>query len=264
MKIRGTTITTPIKREAVVDDAVVSKKPWSSKNTIDKLAPALSESGAIVACEPVEGYPLTVATAVGATTVTRCGKNLLDLSEEKVKAVNYINADGTQSSDFWGVEIILPPGTYTIKATETGTTATNYIYGQANDLSRTKHLGNLSAVAGKPVTRTATFTEWVRLYIYDSGVTIANGNRKELAVAKFNLYNIQLEVGNTATAFEPYNGETYMVLPTMDGPRASFPAWAGTNTIYADAGEVTVTGRADPTAIINKLTKAIVALGSNI
>jgi hypothetical protein len=179
------------------------------------------------------------------------------LSEEKVKEVNYINADGIQSSDFWGVEIILPPGTYTIKATATGTTATDYIYGAANDLAKTKNLGSLSAVVGKPVTRTATFTELVRLYIYDSSVLIANGNTKTRAMAIFNRYNIQLEVGNTATEYEPYKGET-LELPIVDGyAKATIPALPGVNTIWPDVDAVAVTGRADPTAIINKLTNAV-------
>ena len=60
MKIRGTTITTPIARSAVADNTSVSNKPWSSKNTVDKLCPPFTESGSIVTCEPVEGYPLEV------------------------------------------------------------------------------------------------------------------------------------------------------------------------------------------------------------
>ena len=60
MKIRGTTITTPIARSAVADDKSVSNKPWSSKNTVDKLCPTFTESGSVVTCEPVEGYPLEV------------------------------------------------------------------------------------------------------------------------------------------------------------------------------------------------------------
>lgn len=61
MKIRGTTLTTPIARHAIPDDSAVSSKPWSSQNTVDKLCPSFTESGAAVTCEPVDGYPLEVA-----------------------------------------------------------------------------------------------------------------------------------------------------------------------------------------------------------
>ena len=62
MKIRGTTVNTPIARHAVTDDSVVSKKPWSSMNTVDKLCPTFTETGSVVICEPVEGYPLHVVS----------------------------------------------------------------------------------------------------------------------------------------------------------------------------------------------------------
>ena len=42
------------------------------------------------------------------------------------------------------------------------------------------------------------------------------------------------------------------------------PALSGVNTLYSDRGETTVTGRADPTAVIEKLTNAILAFGGNV
>ena len=60
------------------DTAVQEETAWSGKHTVDMLAPAFLESGSIVACQPVAGYPLTVQAQEGAT-VTRCGKNLWDL-----------------------------------------------------------------------------------------------------------------------------------------------------------------------------------------
>lgn len=41
-------------------------------------------------------------------------------------------------------------------------------------------------------------------------------------------------------------------------------ALSGTNTIYSDTGDTTVSGKADPTAVIEKLTNAIIALGGNV
>lgn len=64
MKIRGTAITTPVKPEAVVDDENICQKPWSSKNTVERLCPSFTESGAVVQCQPVEGYPLEVVSTI--------------------------------------------------------------------------------------------------------------------------------------------------------------------------------------------------------
>ena len=41
-------------------------------------------------------------------------------------------------------------------------------------------------------------------------------------------------------------------------------ALAGTNYLYSDTGNTTVTGKADPAAVIEKLTNAIIALGGNV
>lgn len=41
-------------------------------------------------------------------------------------------------------------------------------------------------------------------------------------------------------------------------------ALSGTNTLYSNTGDTTVSGRADPAAVIEKLTNAIIALGGNV
>jgi hypothetical protein len=72
------------------------------------------------------------------------------------------------------------------------------------------------------------------------------------------LKDIQVEYGSAATHYEPFKGfDTFDVGNPV-------PAFAGVNTIYANCGLVTVTGRADPVATIDKLTNAILALGGNI
>ena len=267
MKIRGTTIVTPLSRAAVAKDDVVSKEPWSGKNIVDKLCPSFQQGGHFITCEPVEGYPMAVQAQPGlATEVTRCGKNLLDLSEAMVKAVSFMTMAGSNDEDHWGVELILPPGTYTIKAIATGTTGADYIYGAVTDLTNTKRIQSFNPVTGSPADAiSATFTEWVRLVIYNMVMPISGGYTKADCAQSFSKYNIQLEVGNTATEFEPYKGETIPMTENADGvPVATVPALAGINHLWVDDGELTVTGKADPVAIINKLTNAIVALGGNV
>lgn len=82
-----------------VDDSAVGNRPWSGKNTVDKLCPSFTESGTVVQCTPLEGYPLEVVSGITpvqegigdpspdnirpitghtSVTLTHCGKNLFD------------------------------------------------------------------------------------------------------------------------------------------------------------------------------------------
>lgn len=50
---------------ATINDEVIgSNLLMSSKATVDRLTPAFAESGAVVTCEPVEGYPLNVTSHI--------------------------------------------------------------------------------------------------------------------------------------------------------------------------------------------------------
>lgn len=86
----------------------------------------------------------------------------------------------------------------------------------------------------------------VRIFLYcDSGKTVNE-----------TIYP-QLERGSSATAYEPSNVQTF-------APGDAIPALPGVNTIYADAGLVTVTGKADPVAIINNLQTRLAAIEAAI
>ena len=77
LTVNGETFAVCDPEAARIDDSVVGEQAWSGKQILDRLCPAFTESGTIVACEPVEGYPLDVQTAEGATKILRTGKNLL-------------------------------------------------------------------------------------------------------------------------------------------------------------------------------------------
>ena len=256
--------------DGVADTDVVNKRQLDSslaiavdsavKETIDKTCPAINDSGAIVVCEPVEGYPLTVVTADEATKVTRCGKNLLNTALGNLKKVSWFRpSSGTYSPTYWGVELLLPPGSYVMKAKPNGTTKMGYLYGLITDIDGNAIAGEYHAVyGGTMVERPTTQADWFKVIIYEASASIESGNTAlDSASAWFNRFDIQIETGTKATAFEPYCGETFAVGDTI-------PALDGINTIYADAGEVTVTGRTNPVTIIEKLTNAIISLGGNV
>ena len=123
--------------EVNIDDPAVGADAWSSRNIVDRLCPAFSESGAVATCQPVEGYPLEVISHIqpvqagsgdpspdnirpitGHTAVklTRCGKNLIPYpygqASMTVNGVTFTNNED---------------GSITINGTATGTVFHNLI-----------------------------------------------------------------------------------------------------------------------------------------
>jgi hypothetical protein len=336
MKIRGTTITTPIARHAVTDDRAISRKPWSSKNTVDKLCPSFTETGSAVCCEPVEGYPLGVVSHIDRECteikLTHCGKNILDTKNPRV----YHNNPST------------PTKLYTL--TETGFRTEFLTDITANDMGRfAYYLGTAKELAGKTLTMSGEFYSSVKGqyvdgmnyplitfyctdaepcsdnaniihknggYIGSSGMTanlkdnytsrknavtytVTGQEPKKYIIAAFQhsigsgvvgdwseWSNIQVEVSNTKTDYEPYRGGTHNVdfgktvtggtydwtngvLTDADGNETTLTpteirGLQGTNSLWCDVGNTTVNGKSDPTSVIEKLTNAIIALGGNV
>ena len=155
MKIIGIPVGTPLSIAAITNGDGVSSRPWSSKNTVDKLCPSFTESGAIVTCEPVEGYPMTVTAEEGATTITRCGKNLFDCFSKGATKIGYYTETGSTLQERYGWELLLPPGTYTFKPHKLiSDPGDRYLYGYVMD-------ANNRCVSGKTV---HLHTVSVRLY----------------------------------------------------------------------------------------------------
>ena len=217
----------------IIDDEKLGETTCSSKHTVDQFCQSFTESGSIVTCEPVEGYPLSI-TADGATTITRCGKNLL-------------NDDWKTWSDWVNKQFMLslPVGSYVASATKP--TKETYLYiqksvdGGSTWTDHGKILANTTA-------RTITFT-------VADGEMWALWTSKESYLALID--SLQIEMGSTKTAYEPFRGDTFGVGDPVH-------AIAGVNYIYADAGSVTVEGKADPVSIIDKLTNAVISLGGNV
>ena len=238
---------------------------WRFKDTVDKLAPAFEESGAIVTCEPVEGYPLSVVSQIaptdkGCTSVTlwRCGKNLCtypythdDVREAKVWTDNgvtrTINDDGSITFKGTATATMYKPRLSELKTGLEGTRCSPYTYYDPNN-------GIFHILIGKGQTVDTT--------IYP-----------------------QIEYGTVSTDYEPYRGDKFTVnfgrtvyggsfdwktgvLTTDEGEKIQYEAQeilalSGINTLYCDTGDITVSGRSDTTAVIDELTNAIIGLGGN-
>lgn len=274
MKIQGTTINTPIARTAVVKDDIVSGKPWSSKNTVDKLCPSFTESGSVVSCEPVEGYPLEVTAEEGAT-ITRCGRNLFNYKDWIAYAstvypstnhlayeeIEYLGRKCFSYRAFRSVNkkftnIRFKPNTqYTAKlqiamqyGSNTEYNIPAFLFMYTDGSSSYVPVGGTTVYADKFVEVSVTST---------AGKTISH-----LMIPSFGSTGILyvpidscvIEEGKTAE-YAPYTCDTFQ-------PGEPITAIQGVNTIFANTGDVTVKGKADPVAIIDKLTNAVLAMGS--
>ena len=218
-----------------IDDTVLGDAPWSAKKIVDTLCPGFTKTGNIVTCEPVEGYPLAVTADEAATTITRCGKNLLNITAESttINGVTFtVNADGsvtasgtaTANTNFPLATMTLPAGDYILSGCPSGGGFSTYM----------------------------VFIQTGSEAVYATGTSKAFSSTDGTASRKV-LINIQRNVTVTDLVFypmiraaalnkdyEPYNGGTF-------APGDTIPALPGVNTLWAEAGQITVTGRTNPT-----------------
>lgn len=192
----------------LVNNTQVGKYAWSSKRIADAFCPAFEETGAVVSCAPLEGYPLEVITTVkdltSRLTLTRCGKNLFDF-QSGASPVTYPSADGSQMTRA-GYEIHLPAGTYALHAEVVGTQKISYIYGVLSDKNGV-YKGRYNAVTHNSIVpQIITVSDGDVLYIYHGVYVNPSDADKEFA-----WFNIQLEAGDTPTPYEPYRGNTWEV-----------------------------------------------------
>ena len=216
--------------QVLVDAAALEKR------AVDKLTSPFSETGSVVSCHPVEDYPLEVKTAIepvqagsgdpapdniraisGHTgaVLTRDGKNLIKptLNSGSIFGATITNSgngyytiNGTPAQN--GVVIIaemtLPAGTYTLSYTiDSGNfsgNSTNRYVAQLVDADRNSVL--VAAYTDIPYD-TYTLTEAKRVYIRLYGAANRTYNGFKIAV--------QLENGNSASTYEPYQGNAFAV-----------------------------------------------------
>ena len=188
------------------DTTVTDSAPWSSKHIVDMLCPPLEETGNPVQCYPVSGYPLGCKVSWEPTQegsgdpspdnvrpikgrdsarVERCGKNLWSLGNVGFKQYKEIS-------------INYPAGKYVLSF-EVETEAT----------SDTIQVGRY--VDGKWVYSQAQKNQQIIIFI-SASVGISAFRFYAGSSPSFNVNatykNIQLELGDDATTYAPYTGQT--------------------------------------------------------
>jgi hypothetical protein len=301
---------------AAIDDSAISyNSTWSSQNTVDKLCPAIAEGGAVVQCEPVEGYPLDVTTVMGnryasKLTLTQCGKNLLNYSP----LLNYggiSEINGVLSSTISALYSYTKDGTLKSNAFADGEQYVFSAYVKKDSTPNATPYLCLMYTDGSSKSARIESTGIMELVavVSDPGKTVAYpfftyGDGGSCVVS---IKNMQVERGTTVTDYEPYIENTYTVdfgkkvcgeynwktgvffdsddtlfyyqyhedtgeFEYLGHTPGTFethtvrniPAHKGVNTLFSDKGNTQVIGKADPVAVIDKLTKAIIALGGNV
>lgn len=202
------------------DTAVSSTEAWSSRKIVDTLCAPFSAEGNPVVCAPVEGYPLGVTVSLEpvqagkgdpspenirpisgreAVSVTRCGKNLLDVGEVNISHFIKIALDRG-----------IPPGTYTFSGSASTDADSESLLISCLDAE-----GKLVASVYLPVGSMQSYTVALSRRVETLQIYAAKNNADAIGkTAKIS--ELQLEFGSAATQYEPYSGQDFtLVLPEM-------------------------------------------------
>lgn len=187
-------------------------------------------------------------------TVTRTGRNLFDQDNTSFLSGN-VRSYG--NSDMLGLQQIntLPAGTYTLSFSEEVASLNGiepvptrlglYLRAFSNGAVFNVNAQTDTVVpsVGYKITKSVTFTlteeyvgKFMYFYVY-SGNNNAHGAPNEYTAV---FSNIQLELGTTATDYEPYQGETYEV----EFPSEAGTVYGGSLTIAEDGSGVLTVDRA--------------------
>ena len=159
------------------------------------------------------------------------GKNLFNNDTSKIAEIHYTGQSGAVGTRF-GYTLRLPAGTYTAYAEAIDeATKTGYIYGVLNTKDAVfKRTVNLVADAYRPKI-TFNVDEGDVLYIYNGVKTITAATTQEL----FAKFNIQIEIGATATDYEPY------IDTSLSYGKNLLPPFFTENKTYSNGSTVEVT-----------------------
>lgn len=274
------------------DGVITSENGWSSMQIVNTLCPPFAVSGATVQCTPVANYPLGLQVEI---TPTQEGTG--DPSPENVRpivgwdAVTIHQSNGDQDNTYtvqlgqtiYGgtVDAVTGVGEKEWRCVEiSGAESISLGNVDASDTIQQFNIDSDSFLAQPdhtcfcnvlPDNRNTIAGSIIGVWVYSDILIILGFPRSELMDYGF-------VAGNTETyvkAFKAYLAAQYAAgtpvtiaykLATPTAFQATggqtIPALPGTNTIFADSGDITVTGASDPIATITALQDRVSALES--
>ena len=255
----------------IIDDDVISAdKTWSSNKIVDTLCPKFEVSGSIVTCNPVENSPLHVVADI---TAVQEGEG--DPSPENVRPIKgwdsvTIDRNGEKfivslPETVYGGTLDLVSGTLTITWKKEQIPQTDPAFITAGTLcadfgwnfgDKKNGFNNVISVGFK----NANVVAPVNTEIYY--ICGRNINRYITFGIPLEYQNDKVAAGNYIRQYSPYIVYELATPYTIQLTPQQILALSSTNTVYADTGNVTVSGYEDPRYTINSLTERILALES--
>ena len=250
------------------DDAINPGQAWSSQKIVDTLAPAFNISGAAVSCWPIAGYPLHVVSQV---TASQPGTG--NPSFENVRPISGWTSATVTHND---TPITLPFGQTVYGGTldwQSGVLTITYAMSDMSAFTWGKYVDHTNVygfvcVPPNSADFSYNLAKSDKLRYFSSAATGVEGfGNGDSSNRLFVFINKSRLPDNTVDSFEAFLAEnpvTFVYLlaspTTVQLTPQEMLALSGENTIYTDTGDTTVSGRADPNAIIQQLTARIAAL----
>lgn len=254
---------------AEIDDAAINPgQAWSSRKIVDTLAPAFETSGAAVSCWPIAGYPLHVVSQV---TASQPGTG--DPSFENVRPISGWTAATVTHNDS---PVTLPFGQTVYGGTldwQSGVLTIAYAMADMSTFVWSRYIDKTNVYGfycGPPNSANFSYNlaKSDKLRYFSSAATGVEGfGNGDSSNRLFVFINKTRLLDNTVDSFKAFLAEnpiTFVYLlaepTTVQLTPQEMLALSGENTIYTDTGDTTVSGRADPNAVIQQLTARIAAL----
>lgn len=248
---------------------------------IDKLCPAFTESGSVVTCQPVEGYPLQ---AVSHIAVVRDGEGtaspdnirpfamhtevqLIQSNEsdqltfatglgQEIYGGSFDWATGVLSVEY-AAKVFDGTTNYGMFVSSDGT-GKNYAYTSRypSNALKPKAKGKIYANKATYVSLAGSRGDNIVVTIPGTYTGVTDTDSEETVVEKFNaLAKTWYDAGEPLiVVYERATPATVQLTPQ------EIRALSGVNTIYSDTGDTTITGRADPNYVIDTLLDRVAAL----
>ena len=258
------------------DSRVSSATPWSSRQIVDTLAPEFEASGAVVTCTPVAGYPLHVVSQI---MPVQGGEG--DPSPDNMRPISGWDSATLTHNDtpitiqlgqtIYGGTLDAVTGEVSEewKLVEFDGTETWYKYsGETMDGMILFVITIPDAALGLQTSICNQFKNLNTVWVKDIPWTYSDHTK-----APNKYFCVQMSKFPDVDSWKSYLAAQYaagtpvQVCYKLDTPQPiqatggqTIPALSGTNTIYTDTGDTTVSGRADPNTIIQQLAARIAAL----
>ena len=188
-------------------------------------------------------------------TVTRCGKNLFD------KTIPYSNYDNDSKTQYGTLRFYVGVGTpVTISFTApTEAFTSKYMFVTFSDLAKSEQAA-ITKYQWLILNNEVVKTVWTNTSVDGYFSLVMTESTYNLIINN----NIQIEIGSTATEYEPYQGQTYT--PTATGEVTGITNLYPTTTLMTDTAGAIID--AEYNRDINKafaeMQQAILSLGGNV